>query len=90
MKGISQDNEKMKYLPLLMKGKAAYFAETLRSAPDWPTMTSSFIREFTVDPNVIIGELRAVRCFDYNVEAFTEKFLGSANKLDKANAGVEA
>lgn len=85
LKGIKQDTEKMKYLPLLLKGKTSYFAETLRSAPDWTSMMAAFTSEFTVDPNVIIGELRSVRCYDYNVDAFTEKFLASANKLDKSN-----
>jgi hypothetical protein len=75
----------MKYLPLLLKGKTSYFAESLRSATTWKQMTDALTKEFTVDPNVVIGELRTVRCFDYNVEAFTDKFLASANKLDKAN-----
>jgi hypothetical protein len=65
----------MKYLPLLLKGKTAYFVETLRNATSWGIMQQLFITEFTVDPNVVIGELRALRCQDYNVDAFTEKFL---------------
>ncbi len=80
----------MKYLPLLIRGKAAYFVDTLRGATSWGQMCALLVQEFTVDPNVIIGELRTLRCVDYNVDAYTEKFLEVANKLNKGNAGVEA
>lgn len=80
----------MKYLPLLIRGKAAYFVDTLRGASSWNQMCKLLVEEFTVDPNVIIGELRALRCLDYNVDAFTERFLEVANKLNKGNAGLEA
>ncbi len=65
----------MKYLPLLVRGKSAYFVDTLRSATSWSQMCSMLMTEFTVDPNVVIGELRTLRCVDYNVDAFTENFL---------------
>ena len=80
----------MKYLPLLIRGKAAYFLDTLRGATNWQLMCQKLVQEFTVDSNVIIGELRALRCIDYNVDAFTEKFLEVSNKLNKGNAGLEA
>lgn len=90
LKGITQDSDKMKYLPLLIRGKAAYFVDTLRGATNWQLMCQKLVQEFTVDSNVIIGELRALRCVDYNVDAFTEKFLEVSNKLNKGNAGLEA
>ena len=73
-----------------MKGRAAYYAETLRVIPNWSGRRHAFIQEFTVDPNVIIGELRAQRCIDFDVDSFTNKFLQSANKLNKSDPGVEA
>jgi hypothetical protein len=59
---LDTDENKKKFLPLLLKGKASYYAETLRQMANWTTMRFSFIQEFTVDPNVVIGELRAQRC----------------------------
>ena len=90
LKGITQDSDKMKYLPLLIRAKGAYLVDTLRGATNWQLMCQKLVQEFTVDSNVIIGELRALRCVDYNVDAFTEKFLEVSNKLNKSNAGLEA
>lgn len=67
LQGLDKDVNKLDYLPLLLKGKAAYFAEVLRGKTTWQEAQDSFVDEFTVDPNVVLGELRALRCTDYNV-----------------------
>jgi hypothetical protein len=65
----SQNTEanKLKYLPLLLKGKASYLVDRLRTFTAWNDMKTAFVDEFTVDPNVVIGELRALRCVEYDV-----------------------
>ncbi len=87
---IDTEQNKMDFLPLLLKGKAAYFSEALRTIATWSSMKSTFIQEFTIDPNVVIGELRAQRCNDFDVEGFTAKFMLSANKLNKSDPAIEA
>lgn len=67
MTGQNDEQNKLKYLPLLLKGKAAYFVDRLRTFTTWGDMKAAFVDEFTVDPNVVIGELRALRCVDYDV-----------------------
>lgn len=87
---LDTDENKMNFLPLLLKGRAAYYAETLRMLSSWGARRHAFIQEFTVDPNVIIGELRAQRCQDFDVDGFTNRFLQTANKLNKSDPGIEA
>ena len=41
--------------------------DRLRTFTTWDDMKNAFVDEFTVDPNVVIGELRALRCVDYDV-----------------------
>ena len=52
----------MDFLPLLLKGKVAYYSEALRTMASRSVTKSSFVAEFSIDPNVVIGELRAHRC----------------------------
>lgn len=87
---LDTEENRKNFLPLLLKGRAAYYAETLRNMATWGSRRVSFIQEFTVDPNIIIGELRASRCQDFDVEGFSNKFLQTANKLNKADPGIEA
>ena len=87
---INTEGNRKRYLPLLLKGKAAYHAEALRSAPDWDTCEEWFLHEFTIDPNVIIGELRALRCVDYDVNKYTDQFNAKAIKLSQSDPGTIA
>ena len=87
---INTAENRKRYLPLLLKGKAAYHAEALRSAPDWDTVEEMFLHEFTIDPNVIIGELRALRCVDYDVNKYKEQFNAKETKLGQSDPGTQA
>jgi hypothetical protein len=80
----------MKYLPLLLKDKASYYADNLKRTSDWTSMKTAFNNEFTVNSNIIIGELRTIRCTDFDVDAYTTKFHQAAARLDKSKGGVEA
>ena len=90
LNGLDNDVNRLKYLPLLLKGKAVYFQESLRQAPDWATALKIFIAEFQVDPNVVIGELRALRCVDYDVNKYTDQFNAKAMKLKQTDPGLLA
>jgi hypothetical protein len=59
---LDADGKRKNFLPLLMKGKASYYAETPRTMANWNAMRFSFIQEFTVDLNIIIGKVRAQIC----------------------------
>lgn len=72
-----------------MVGKAAYFAEAIKSASDWPTAMNLFVNEFSVDPNVIIGELRILRCVDYDVNKYSDDFVAKTARLDKSKPGLQ-
>ena len=80
----------MKFLPLLLKDKARYYVERLRNISNWSDMEQAFIKEFTVDPNVVLGELRALRCTDYDVKKYTDAFNAKAIKLNQADPGMSA
>lgn len=45
-------------------------------------MKDAFLEEFSVDPNVVMGELRAIRCTDYDVQKYTDIFKNKALRLD--------
>ena len=72
MKGIDTDETKKRVLPLLLTEKTAYFADVVRTAADWTAARELLEKEFNVDHNVIIGELRVLRCVDYDVNKFSE------------------
>jgi len=74
LNNMNTEANKRRYLPLLLKGKAAYYSDSLRATADWGTARSSFLQEFTIDPNVVLGELRALRCVDYDVYKYSEEF----------------
>ena len=40
---INTEPNRKKYLPLLLKGKTSYYAESLRCALDWPTAKGMFL-----------------------------------------------
>lgn len=72
LEGLNTEANKLKYLPLTMKGKAAYFADTIRGLSTWAEAEAAFTTEFTTDPNVIMGELRALRTVDYDVNKYSD------------------
>ena len=55
-----------------MKGKAAYYADVIRGLATWTEAEAAFVTEFTTDPNVIMGELRALRTVDYDVNKYSD------------------
>ena len=59
---------------MFLKDKARYYVERLRTHVTWGDMKQAFLKEFTTDPNVVLGELRALRCTDYDVKKYTEAF----------------
>ena len=61
MSNITDEANKMKFLPLMLQGKASYYAEQLRSCSTWSDMVKKFEAEFKVDPDVIIAELRTMK-----------------------------
>ena len=63
LEGLNTEANKLKYLPLTMKGKAT-----------WAEAEAAFITEFTTDPNVIMGELRALRTVEYDVNKYSDQF----------------
>ena len=42
----------------------------------------AFLSEFSVDPNVVMGELRALRTIDQDVNKFADEFMKRVQKLD--------
>ena len=46
---LQDESHKMKYLPLLMTGKAAYIIDQLRECHNWYSMCAVFSSEFAVD-----------------------------------------
>lgn len=50
LEGFSSDADRLKLLPLALKGKAVYFADTLRNLPTWTEAKAASIKEFTIDP----------------------------------------
>lgn len=61
MGNISDDKEKMKFLPMLLEGKTTYFVEQLRQCSTWGEMKLKFEAEFKVDSDMIIAELRTLK-----------------------------
>ena len=72
LEGLNTEANKLKFLPLTLKGKAAYYADVIRGLATWAEAEASFTKEFTTDPNVIMGELRALRTVDYDVNKFSD------------------
>jgi hypothetical protein len=82
MSNIVDEASKMKFLPLMLQGKASYYADQLRSCSTWNEMVNKFEAEFKVDPDVIIAELRTMKTQNYNVEKYTDDFNNKISKLD--------
>ncbi len=74
LEGLNTEANKLKYLPLTMKGKATYYADVIRGLATWAEAEAAFITEFTTDPNVIMGELRALRTVEYDVNKYSDQF----------------
>lgn len=88
MSNITDEANKMKFLPLMLQGKASYYADQLRSCSTWSDMVKKFEAEFKVDPDVIIAELRTMKTQNYNVDKYTDDFNSKISKLDATTQGL--